>query len=281
MDENKQNLRYATTLPADARLPINRCNLPSVILGSLSFQRHPAQLKIDGVEELHGNFFSALSAIDDPITRANHFTAYMKSSFLLDHLDEAGLDQHTGKHPRGKADYIRTLRGWLFDSDSKEAAVLKGWVESRFGLLPRYHHGPLDDFNNDHYQTYVHARSMGLYNTNALEAQIDLLFAFCQYELQRRFPDQTHITLFRGTNSLDGYEVLQKQDKHQYILVLNSLNSFSSDRERADEFGDYILEANIPLSKLLYFPDLLPGHLKGEDEYLVIGGVYEISMQVF
>ena len=37
------------SLPAYARLPINRCNLPASILCSLSYQRHPVPLKLDGV----------------------------------------------------------------------------------------------------------------------------------------------------------------------------------------------------------------------------------------
>lgn len=32
------------------------------------------------------------------------------------------------------------------DSDGREGAILKGWVESRFGLLPRFHGEPLRDF---------------------------------------------------------------------------------------------------------------------------------------
>jgi len=278
--DNKQNLLNATTLPAFARLPINRCNLPPVIIGSLTFQEHPTRLFIDGVDMLNAELFSALDAIKDHTARADNFTAYMKSSFLLDHLDEAGLDKDTNKPLRDKADYLRTLRGWLFDADSKEAAVLKGWIESRFGILPRYHNGPLADFNSSNYQAYLNARSQGLYNTNALEAQLDLLYAYCQYELHRQFPDQLHITLYRGTNSLDEYEVLQKQDKQHYIIILNNLNSFTSNRERADEFGDYILEVRVPIQKLLYFPGLLPKRLSGEEEYLVIGGVYGISISL-
>jgi NAD+--dinitrogen-reductase ADP-D-ribosyltransferase len=61
-------------------------------------------------------------------------------------------------------------------------------------------------------------------------------------------------------------------------VLLNNLNSFTSARERADEFGDYIMETRIPLSKILFYNRLLPGMLKGEDEYVVIGGVYEVSI---
>ncbi|MEW8475135.1 MAG: NAD(+)--dinitrogen-reductase ADP-D-ribosyltransferase, partial [Candidatus Thiodiazotropha endolucinida] len=68
--------------------------------------------------------------------------------------------------------------------------------------------------------------------------------------------------------------------KDVYILTLNNINSFSSNRERADEFGDYILKVKVPLTKLLYLPRLLPTALKGEEEYLVIGGVYEVKVSL-
>jgi NAD+--dinitrogen-reductase ADP-D-ribosyltransferase len=153
-------------------------------------------------------------------------------------------------------------------------------VESRFGLLPRNHQGPLGDYSSDNYQAYLAARAQGLYNTNGLEAQFDLLFSYCQYEVRRQFPDQRHITLYRGVNRIDEHEVLAQPEKRRYILVLNNLNSFTDDRERADEFGDYILEAQIPLAKLVFMPGLLPDLLKGENEYLVIGGVCEVKLSL-
>ena len=30
------------SLPREARLPINRCNLPAVVLGSLTYQQYPS-----------------------------------------------------------------------------------------------------------------------------------------------------------------------------------------------------------------------------------------------
>jgi NAD+--dinitrogen-reductase ADP-D-ribosyltransferase len=51
------------TLPACARLPINRCNLPAVILGSLTFQHHPTALHIDGVAELHRELYRLLTPL--------------------------------------------------------------------------------------------------------------------------------------------------------------------------------------------------------------------------
>ncbi|MDD4882289.1 MAG: NAD(+)--dinitrogen-reductase ADP-D-ribosyltransferase, partial [Gallionellaceae bacterium] len=61
------------------------------------------------------------------------------------------------------------------------------------------------------------------------------------------------------------------------VVLMNSLTSFSADRERADEFGDQVLEVSVPLAKVFFFHRLLPGRFKGEDEYVVIGGVYEVT----
>jgi NAD+--dinitrogen-reductase ADP-D-ribosyltransferase len=280
MDENKQSELQASSLPSYARLPINRCNLPAVILGSLTFQRHPVELAIDGVQELHDELFTRVQTLSDREERAIHFTDYMRSGFLLDHLDEAGFDARQNRYKRDKADYLRMLRGWMFDPDGKEAAVLKSWVESRFGLLPRNHRGPLGDFSTPHYQAYLSDRAKGLYNTNGLEAQLDLLYTFCQYEIRQYCSSQTHLKLYRGINQIKEHEILQQSSKHDYILLLNNLNSFTDERERADEFGDYILEAEVPLVKLLYFPGLLPGRLKGENEFMVIGGVYQVRVDI-
>jgi NAD+--dinitrogen-reductase ADP-D-ribosyltransferase len=280
MDENKQATQQRTSLPVYARLPINRCNLPAVILGSLTFQQHPVTITLDGVSELHADLFKHLENVHEAKRRAVHFMDYMRSGFLLDHLDEAGFDADQCRHRRDKADYLRILRGWMFDPDGKEAAVLKSWVESRFGLLPRNHHGPLGDFSTEHYQAYLSDRARGLYNTNGLEAQLDLLYTYCQYEVERRYPNQPHLILYRGVNHVEEHEILHQANKHQCVLLLNNLNSFTSERERADEFGDYILQALVPQVKLLYFPGMLPGSLKGENEFLVIGGVYRVEVSI-
>ncbi|MCG7929050.1 MAG: NAD(+)--dinitrogen-reductase ADP-D-ribosyltransferase [Candidatus Thiodiazotropha lotti] len=281
MDEYKQSATSGSSLPAYARLPINRCNLPAVILGSLTFQQHPVRLFLDGVAELHADLFIHLQQVPEREQRAIHFMDYMRSGFLLDNLDEAGFseeEQHRFK--RDKADYLRVLRGWMFDADGKEAAVMKSWVESRFGLRTRNHQGPLGDYTTEHYQTYLTDRANGLYNTNGLEAQLDLLYTYCQYEVEKLFPEQTHLTLYRGINQIKEHEILHQFSKREYVILLNNLNSFTSQRERADEFGDYILQAKVPLVKLLYLPDLLPHRLRGENEYLVIGGVYKVNLSI-
>lgn len=269
----------APTLPRHARLPINRCNLPAVILGSLRYQLHPAPLKLDGVEELHLDLFQRLEECPEAGRRAEIFQDYVTVHFRLEHLEEAGFSG--GPKSRAKANYVRMLRGWSFDSDSREGAVMKGWVESRFGLLPRYHGEPLRDGDGSAYQRYMEMRVQGLYGTNALEAQLDLVYAYCQYEFARQQPGVSHLTLYRGTNRLDEYERLAEGPGGEPVLLLNSLNSFSCNRERAGEFGDYILTLQVPVTKVLFHCRLLPGTLQGEDEFLVVGGVYGAQVAIF
>jgi NAD+---dinitrogen-reductase ADP-D-ribosyltransferase len=264
-----------TTLPRDARLPINRCNLPAVILGSLSFQRYPTALAIDGVAELHRDLFRRLDAAPAG-QRAQVFRDYMTVHFRLERPEEQGFSGR--RRGRTKANYERAIRGWSFDSDSREGAVLKGWVESRFGLTPRYHGEPLRDPSGVAYRRYLEMRSQGLYGTNALEAQLDLVFAFCQRELALRHASARHVTLYRGVNRIGEHEVLESGEQGRHVILLNNLNSFTSSRERAGEFGDYILAAEIPLDKIFFHCGLLPGVLQGEDEFLVVGGVVEVTL---
>jgi NAD+--dinitrogen-reductase ADP-D-ribosyltransferase len=266
----------STSLPKDARLPINRCSLPATILGSLSYQRHPVPLALDGVVELHQALFRRMDNEADPIERAALFMRHMAAEFSLDHPEDAGFSD-TSPRARAKANYLRMARGWAFDADGLEGAVMKGWVESRFGLLPRHHGGPIRDLSGETYRRYLEQRSTGLYGTNGMEAQLDLLYTYCQYEIGRQRPGATHITLYRGVNRLADHEALSEMRQGRGVMLLNSLTSFTPSRERADEFGDFILEVNVPLAKVFFFHRLLPGMLKGEEEYVVIGGVYEVS----
>lgn len=265
------------TLPKSARLPINRCNLPAVILGSLTFQRHPAPLILDGVAELHRDLFERLDRLDLAQQRAGVFRDYTTVHFRLEHPEEIGF---SGKARQGrvKANWLRVLRGWAFNPDGREAAVLKGWVESRFGLTPRHHVTELRDPVGKAWRRYELMRAEGLYGTNALEAQLDLVFAYCQYEFGRAGAAE-RLVLYRGVNRLDGHEILAADSGGcPHVLLLNNISSFTSQRERAGEFGDYILAAAVPTSKILFHCALLPGVLQGEGEHLVIGGAYEVEM---
>lgn len=265
------------SLPVSARLPINRCNLPATILGSLTFQRHPQPLVIDGVNELHASLFRRLLDIHNAIERARFFMDYMVVQFRLQQLEDAGYDCHS-RADRVNANYLRVLRGWLFDPNGREAAILKSWIESRFGLLPRFHRARISGPDSDAYREFEQDRAIGLYNTNALEAQLDLLYSYCQFELHLNPLPSRHMLLFRGINRMDKkLETFGHTEQGNPIALLNSANSFSAHPERADEFGDKVIAVNVPIAKVFYFSGLLPGILEGEDEYIVIGGLFEIE----
>ncbi len=268
--------QHQATLPRSAYLPINRCNLPAVILGSQTFQQHPARLFIDGVTALHHDLLLRLDAINDSGKRAQQFMDYMTVHFCLHTPEEAGLSDHS-KLDRSKADYLRLLRGWAFDAEGRDAAVLKGWVESRFGLLPRFHLTPIHSSDDESYHSYQQAFMEGIYNTNSLEAQLDLLYTYCQYELHRRHPHSTHLNLYRGSNNIELLKPVDKSTNGKSLQILNNLNSFSSSIERASEFGDQVFCIDVPLSKIFFYAELIPNYLKAEKESIVIGGVYECS----
>jgi NAD+--dinitrogen-reductase ADP-D-ribosyltransferase len=264
-------------LPRDARLPINRCNLPASILGSLAFQRSPQPLRIDGVHDLNRGLFDALQTLARPAERRQLFETHMQAAFQLEHPEECGYDPGSAHPGRHRLDYRRLLRGWLFDSNAREAAALKGWVESRFGLMPRAHAGPLRDYTGEGYTRYCQERARTLTNTNALEAQLDLLYTYAQFELARA--PQRCMELFRGVNALEEFERPQTEAQGDPVLLLNNLNAFTDSPERAGEFGDVVLAVQVPLAKLLFFPGLLDGVLRGEAEYLVIGGLYRVQLR--
>lgn len=267
----------AVPLPAQTCLPINRCNLPCHALAGLAYQRHPAAITIDGVQALHHQLFEVLDGERDAHHRAGHFSNHMRACFQLADPDALGYDEHSRRPGRIHADYRQLLRGWLFNADGREAAVIKGWVESRFGLQTRNHREALPDRDGAAYQAYQAELAEALYNTSALFDQLDLLYSYCQYELGRRYPDRLQIPHYRGLNRLGDMDVVATPDARHTVLLLNNINSFSGSQERADEFGDCVIRALVPLSKLLYVPELIPGVLQGEDEHLVIGGLYEVE----
>jgi len=55
------------------------------------------------------------------------------------------------------------------------------------------------------------------------------------------------------------------------------LSSFTPDAERAFEFGSTVWAVRVPAAKVFFWSQLFPhGILKGEDEFLVIGGLYRV-----
>ena len=92
-------------------------------------------LRLDGVAELHADLFRRLDAAQTSAQRAKSFRDYMTVHFRLNRRKTPATTPRGGR--RG-AHYISVLRGWSINADSREGAVLKGWVESRFGLTLRF-----------------------------------------------------------------------------------------------------------------------------------------------
>ena len=258
-----------------ARVLINRCNEPPWVIASPEFNESPVPLRIDGARESNRTLFALLEEEDDWQVRARRFEEFLSVRFRLHEWEE-----HTGSAGKSlRNSYVRFLRGWAMDSNSVEGAVLKAWVESRFGLPPTWHHGPLRRGESGR---YAFDRMRGHARTSAIDSQLDLLYEFCQYELGKRFPERTHFELFRGTCDADEYEVLGGAQGRESLVRLNNLSSFTIDRERAWEFGSTVWAVRVPLTKVFFFADLLPSSiLRGEGEMMVIGGVYAVRALLF
>jgi NAD+---dinitrogen-reductase ADP-D-ribosyltransferase len=254
----------------------NLVGRPTDYLASCGFNDHPAPLNIWGVREMNRTLFEMLEQATDLDEAGEAFSCYMIAMFGID--PEQREERATGRR-RYFSSFLRLLKGWGFDSNGPEGAVLKGWVESRFGICPTFHKEIIDRVSSRAWATYVEEKMSSRFHNNAIYVQLDLLFEFCQWAMQRfAFPSQTHLMLYRGINSFDEHPIVERIDKRTVIVRLNNLISFSSDRSSADCFGDTILTAQVPLAKIMFFNGLLSTHpLKGEGEYLAIGGDYRVT----
>lgn len=251
----------------------NLCNLPPWVIASRHFNDHPQHLEIQGVRQANRHFFDKLAAIESATERATVFNDYMSVRYQLHHWQS----QTDIARKSLKNSYLRFLRGWMMDANSVEGAVLKGWVESRMGISPSFHKVRIGDIHSEEYLRYAVDRTKGSARTNAINAQLDLLYEYCQYELEKSHPPETCLKLFRGTNDADDYELIEVLSKREQIVRLNNLVSFTSDEERAWEFGDIVWEISAPPAKIFFYDELLPNSImKGEGEYLVIGGEYRV-----
>jgi NAD+--dinitrogen-reductase ADP-D-ribosyltransferase len=245
-------------------------------LGSWRFNDEPLALHIAGVRESNRSLFEMLDQAETPAEAADAFENYIHAAFCIDPEQR----DCSGPRRRVRSSFMSLLRGWGYDSNSREGAVIKGWVESRFGLLPTHHKEPMNPESADIWTTYVTEKMSARYHANSIQAQLDLLYEFCQWQFRRFEPGKTHVTLFRGTNEYDETKVVQQLDRRTAVVLFNNVLSFSDDRDIAGIFGNRILEARVPVTKILFFNALFPRHpLKSESEYLVIGGEYRVVVR--
>lgn len=251
----------------------NLCNLPPWVIASRQFSEHPQPLFIQGVREANRFLFRKLDEVDSRDERGQLFSDYLSVKFQLHHQD--GQTDSARKALRNS--YLRFLKGWMMDSNSVEGAVLKGWVESRMGIAPTFHGGAISGSDSEAHYRYLLDRTRGSKRSNAINAQLDLLYEYCQYELQRGNSGLATITLYRGTNGGTDDQILEQVARREQIVRLNNLVSFTDVEERAWEFGSIVWKVEVPASKIFFYDQLLPTSLlKGEGEYLVIGGDYRV-----
>ncbi len=255
---------------------LNRCNLSPWIIGSEEFQASPLPIEIDGGRATDAPLFRRLAEIGDADERSRLFHDYVCVKF--------GLNEtifQTGKSKPAYS-YVNLLRAWGADSNRQAGAVLKAWVESRFGILATYHNGRLAD-NAAAREAFMLDRMRGSAKSIGVLMQLDLLYTFCQDELRRRFPGANSKTLYRGTHDPEEYAIrgpsnqIGHPSRRVMLVQLNNLSSFTSDPEVAWEFGSSAWEVEVPLAKIVFFSGLLPKSLlSGESEYLVLGGYYNV-----
>jgi NAD+--dinitrogen-reductase ADP-D-ribosyltransferase len=251
-------------------------NVPAWVLASTEFNERPVQLHVRGVRESVPGLFRLLDASPDPEAAGQTFARYMEQVFRPSPRDA----ETPPRGRRHRATWRELLAGWGMDSNGAAGAVLKGWVESRFGLAPTYHQETLGRFPSTAWLRYVEQKASSRYHNNDIDRQLDLLFEYAQWFIRRfGIPGRTFVRLWRGVNGFAEQAVVQGRLRDRScVLRVNNLVSFSRSRERAEEFGDWILEAEVPATKLVFFQGLVPGApLSGEGEALVVGGDYHVK----
>ena len=268
-DETEQPHRWYST---------NLVGVPARVLASTAFNANPVRLAIAGTCEAHSGLFTLLESSQDLNEAYDMFVHYLAIVFglrqpELNELPSLGVAEQR----RWRSSWRKLLQGWGMDANGPAGAVLKGWVESRFGLVPSFHKAPLARFPSPAWVAYLHEKSASRYNNNTIHQQLDLLFEFCQWALQRRHPAARHLRLWRGSNQCEEQVIAGRLQNRRCTIRLNNIVSFSLSQEDASCFGDWVFEVQVPACKILVFPDLLPGQvLQGEQEVLALGGDYDV-----
>ncbi|MDO8845660.1 NAD(+)--dinitrogen-reductase ADP-D-ribosyltransferase [Methylicorpusculum sp.] len=256
----------------------NLIGVTTACIASSLFNENPKPLHIAGTRESASGLFEQLTGQHSPDDCGQLFQDYMCVVFGFETEQRLG-DDASGRR-RYRNSYLRLIQDWGLDSNNAQGAVLKGWVESRFGLFPTYHKQPIASFSGKPWMSYIEEKMNSRYHNNCIYMQLDLLYEYCQWVIERfRIPAKSHKTLYRGVNDVDDW-IIEDENKHQKIIRFNNVVSFTDRRSVAGEFGSYILKVEVPMVKLIFFNELLPHHaLRGESEYLVIGGDYRVNLQ--
>ena len=245
----------------------NRVGVSSAFISSAEFNAHPTRLRIHGTRESALGLFRLLDTVASMEEASEVFRHFMALRFGLQAQAEPNAPR------RWRASYLRLLQGWGFDANGPEGAVLKGWVESRFGLVPRFHGEPLTRFPSPAWVRYIEQKMSSRFHNNTIDQQLDLLYEFCQWVVRRfGLPARGWVPVWRGVDAAQLADTTEVADGRR-LVMFNNLVSFSLSDDRAEPFGACLLRAELPVQKLLFFPGLLgPSLLAGEGEVIALGG---------
>lgn len=247
---------------------LNRCNLTALELASQRFQDDPQHLEIRWAYATHGGLLDALARLERCEDRSELFADYA-TSLLWKHEDR---ERWPAADERRRSSYRSVIIGWGADSNSRSAAILKGWAEDCFGLRSIWHDAILGE-GTEALERFSLDR-MRL-RTRGIAAQLDLMFTYCQEELARRHRGRRWLTLYRGTHDPEAYTVKGDAPRGSDLVEFNCVSSFTEHAEVAWEFGSQVWRVRVPLAKIVYFSGLFSDHLlRGEGEHIVLGGDY-------
>jgi NAD+--dinitrogen-reductase ADP-D-ribosyltransferase len=231
----------------------NLVGLPTNFLASCDFNEDPQAVHISGVRELNPQLFEMLGLAKDLEEAGHAFDNYMNAMFGLDPEQRQKERRAAAARRRYRSSYLDLIKGWSFDSNGAEGAVLKGRVESRFGIFPTYHKKMICKISTGAWTTYIEEKMSSRFHNNSIYTQLDLLYEFCQWSLTHFIAaDSKHIALYRGINSFEEHQIGRRLDKSTVVMRLNNLASFAYDRDIAGCFGDIILTAQVPITKLCF-----------------------------
>ncbi len=259
----------------------NLVGVPTWVLASAEFNAHPQALHIGGTRAAHGGLFALLARCSDAQEASEVFVHYMSLAFAL---QTQAPWASPGERRRWRSSYIKLLQGWGLDSNGAAGAVLKGWVESRFGLVPSFHKQALERFPSPAWVSYLEEKVSSRYHNNNIYQQLDLLYEFCQWALARfqPFGAGAHIGAWRGVSREERLAAGDRwsPDGQHAVVRLNNVVSLSMRSDQAECFGDWVWRVTVPTSKVLFYPGLVsPVPLSGEGEVLAIGGDYEVDVR--
>ena len=262
----------------------NLVGVPTPVLASVAFNTHPQPLHIAGTRESHPGLFALLARCDTLIEAGEVFVHYLDIAFGLRRPQRHELPAlGVAEQRRWRSSWRKLLQGWGMDANGPAGAVLKGWVESRFGMVPLFHKAPLGRFPSAVWMRYLEEKASSRLNNNCVHQQLDLLYEFCQWAMARfgrpmgDDHDARHLLLWRGSTRCEEQLVAGTLRERACRVRLNSIVSFSLSRSEADCFGDWVFQVRVPRSKVLVWPGLLPGQvLQGEQEVLALGGEFDV-----